>query len=308
MKPHTLQPTQSRSNHIENITTGPSFPLAPDVVDDQDVIRFDEALNLTEGGVFGEATPALAAATPTSQSRRADEMRLLRQAGHLARSAYIDFAAIRYAITIGCILVLGTALLIVSARWEPFVLGGLVTLPFLCWLIPASFVERQASARNDQIARGIPDFMALIKLFVQQGMDLPTAFARAGTDLKDSYPAIAVETAIANAEAEVLGFPQAMQNFSQRLEIPELSTLASMLVHSSELGSSICDSLDKNSRTLRQLRAEKRTTRARQTPGKIVVPTLFFLLPAALFVFYAPSIVDYLATIDTAIINSSFAR
>ncbi|MFK7822435.1 MAG: type II secretion system F family protein [Planctomycetaceae bacterium] len=307
MNPHTMQPTQTRSSHTSELTTGPSFPLPEDVAAEQDVIRFDEAFQ-PDRGIFGEATPAMAAATPTSHSRREDEIRLLRQAGHLARSAYIDFAAIRYAMTIGCILILGTAMLVVSPRWEPFVLGGLVTLPFLFWLIPASFVERQARTRNDQIASGIPDFMSLIKLYVQQGMDLPTAFARAGTDLKDSYPAIAVETAIANAEAEVLGFPQAMQNFCDRLEVPDLNILGSMLVHSAELGSSVCDSLDKNSQVLRTLRAEKRSTRAKQTPAKIIVPTLFFLLPSAIFVFYAPSIVDYLAALDTAIINSNFAR
>lgn len=304
MNPNTLTRPETRPH--TSLTTGPSFPLPPTDVGQNPLPEFSGPEVIS--GVFGESTAAMAAAVPRNPTRREEEMQLLRQAGHLARSAYIDFAAIRYAMTIGSILVLGTALLMATPRWEPFILGGLVTLPFLFWLIPASIVERQALARQDEIARGVPDFMSLIKLYVQQGLDVPSAFASAGQDLKDAYPSIATEAAIVTAEAKVFGFADALRHFQDRLEVSEVNTLASMLIQSSELGTGVCESLGKNAQTLRQLRAEKRTRLARETPRRIIVPLLFFLVPAAVFIFYAPAIVAHLSELDRAIIESNFGR
>ncbi len=309
MKLDTIEIRELRNRGLDpGLSTGPSFPIEcePPSADDG-AMRFDEGPDVI-GGVFGDATPVIAAAVPQTTRRREEQTRLLRQAGYLARSAYIDFAAIRYAMTICSILVLGTLLLIVSSEWEPFVLGGLVTIPFLLWLIPASIVERQAERRNEEIARGVPDFMSLIRLSVQQGLDVPTAFTKAGAELHETYPAIAVETALVGVHTEVSDFVNALRGFRDRVAVPEIDTLTSMLIQSTELGSGVIESLEKNSRSLRQLQSEKRTTRAKWTPWKIMVPALFFLLPAALLVFFAPAIVERLAELDAAIVNSNFGR
>lgn len=308
MKPHAT-PAATRKNRVsDRVTTGPSFPIGhKSNPEDGSMHRVDLTPDVISG-VFGEVTPVLAAAVPQTNNRRDEQTRLLRQAGYLARSAYIDFAAIRYAITICSILVLGTALVVVTPLWEPFVVGGLVTIPFLMWLVPASVVERQAAHRKEQIARGVPDLMSLIRLFVEQGMDVPVAFEHAGRELRGAYPAIAVEAAMVSIQADVSDFSHALRTFRDRIDVAEIDTLTSMLIQSSELGSGVCESLEKNSRNLRQLQAEKRCTIARLTPRRIIVPTLFFLVPAVVLVVYAPSIVEYLSALDAAVINSQFGR
>ncbi len=287
---------------VQKRYTPPS--VCPAVIDEApEGIRIDAGIPSQPEGLFGSATDAMAQAIPQNASRQEANTRLLRQAGYLSKSAPVDFAALRYALTICAVLLLGTALVLVETELEPFILGGLVTIPFLMWLIPASIVERQAARRNEQIARGIPDLMSLIGICVRQGMHVPEAFHQAAFDLREAYPAIAQEAAVVRADSHVNTFANALRSFRDRISLPEVGALTSVLIQSSELGTGVSDSLEKNSRNLRELQRERRHANARLTPQKIIVPTLFFLLPAALIVFNVPAITEYFAPLNEAIIR-----
>lgn len=283
--------------------------VCPPVIDEAPPgIRIDAGIAPIEPeGLFGSATPAMAEAIPQSPQRQKDNAHLLRQAGYLSASAPVDFAALRYALTICAVLLLGTALVLVETELEPFILGALVTIPFLMWLVPASIIERQASRRCEQIARGVPDLMSLIGICVRQGMSVPDAFHRAASDLCEAYPAIAEEAAIVKADSHVATFANAMRSFRDRVAIAEVSSLSAILIQSSELGTGVSQSLEKNSHNLRELQRERHHVAARLTPQKIILPTLFFLLPAALIVFNVPAITEYFAPLDDVIVRS-FSR
>ncbi len=262
--------------------------------------RIDAAIPVA-GGVFGELTPAMAAAVPESEHRRFCNARLLRQAGYLNPVAWVNLAAMRYAMTIGSILVLGTCLLVAGSAWEPFLVAALVGVPFVTWFAPLSIVRRQAARRLAEIHRGIPDLMALMSYCVLAGMDVPTAFARAGSDLVEVYPALAQEVSLTSIHADVGTFAHALRALRARIDTQPVATLTSVLIQSAEIGSEVCSSLERYSRNLRELEWQQRESLMRLTPVRMIAPTVLFLVPAALLLFFAPQIVQHFAEIDFAI-------
>lgn len=298
MKPHTTnQSTSTRPNR--HISVGPSFPLA--IAASDEAFRLDTPLEQADG--LGSAKTAAAAAVPASSRSRRDAALLLRQAGYLSPSAYVDFTALRYAATVIPAIALGVLLLVVPSVWEPVVLSAMMVIPFSLWVGMRSIVERQAAARTRQIAKSIPDFMSLISYCMQQGLNLPNAFTRAARDLCEAYPALAQEVELVGIQSDITTFSHALRTFRERVQIPEVDTLASVLIQSSELGTAVSEPLNKHSTTIRERQREQQTDVARRVPQRMLVPTLVLLIPASLLVFASPKIVAILSAIEAAIVR-----
>ncbi len=298
MKPHSY--TKSKSHRIPlKLKTGPSFPVASD---GDTALRVDEPREVLSG-VFGEVTSSMAEATPCTEEARHETATLLRRAGFLAPSAYVDFAAVRYASTIGAILLLGVTVLLAPPALEPLALAGLVAFPAAMWVGTRSVAERLARRRTERIARAIPDLMSLVSFCVRQGLSVPAAFIRAGRDLAQSCPELAREIELVGVQTDLGTFAHALRVFRARLEIPEVDTLTSVLIQSSELGSGVCESLSKCSTNIRQQHREQQSLFARLTPQRVLIPTVLFLIPAALLVFAAPTLVEMLGSVEAAVIK-----
>ena len=299
MKPHT--PTQSTIGRpMRHVSVGPSFPLAVTSSDDE-TLRVD--VPVRQSGILGAAKAAAAESVPTSSRSRNELAILLRQAGYLSPSAYLDFAAVRYAATIVSAVTFGVMLLVVPAIWEPVVLSAMLVVPFSLWVIPRSIVERQAMTRTRQIAKSIPEFMSLISYCMQQGLSLPNAVTRAARDLREAYPALAQEVELIGVQSDISTFSHALRTFRDRIRIPEVDTLTSVLIQSSELGTAVSEPLNKHSTAIRERQREQQTDVARRIPQRMLVPTLLLLIPASLLVFASPKIVAILSAIEAAIIK-----
>lgn len=282
-----------RSARNDQSTSGSAVNL-PLRFDSQFQFEFEAARASDGQGLLRSVTPALAGAVPETTRRRHENERLLRQAGYLSRSAYVNFAALRYALTICSVPVLGVALLLAPASLEPVWLALLLTVPLVAWTVPMSIVERQARARNRQIALGVPDFMALMSLCLRQGLSVPAAFDRAAAGLRETWPALATEASLVGVQADVATFRDALRALSERIDVPQLRTLSSVLVQSGSLGNEVADALSSRSNELRELQEAEDRLEAGRLPRRMFVPTLVLLLPAALLVFCSPGIVEWL--------------
>ncbi|MCA9079517.1 MAG: type II secretion system F family protein [Planctomycetaceae bacterium] len=241
---------------------------------------------------FGSATPVLAAMTPHSVEARDRETRDLRNAGYYSPHAWHNFSAWRYLLIIGPILVCGLLLLIAPEPLEPWLMGGLILLPFIGWALPGVYIQNKAAARRQQIANGMPDMLDLLNMCVSQGMTVPKALRRVSKDITPVYPDLAKELTIVTEQARVGSLDQALANFSRRVDVPEVHSFTSLLTQTERLGTSVSGALEEYSDNIRTAMRQRADEKANSAAFKLLFPTVFCLMPAVYMFLMGPAVVQ----------------
>jgi tight adherence protein C len=195
--------------------------------------------SLTPAGAAEDSTRAhvthcLAQALPESPSQAARIRADLARAGDHHPLAYERVAAIRYAGMMASLIVFGTLTIIVPRPVEPWCLSGLAIGMFASWRIPVWRLRRRSASRLDAIERGIPDLVDLVSLCLGQGLDAEASLATAGRELRSIHPALADELTIVCRKAKLASLETALEEFEQRIDLPELRSLVTRLLAAQE--------------------------------------------------------------------------
>lgn len=242
--------------------------------------------------VFGRITPVLAALLPTTADGRKNMTRVLRNAGHYSLHAWHNFAAVRYLTLMLPVLFFLSLLLVVPSELEWLVMCGVVIGPVIGWALPGLLVRNKATERLRDIENGMPDMLDLLNMCVSQGMTLPAALGRIGTDLEPVYPALGKELKIVNEQARVGSLPQALKNFSTRVDVPEVHSFTSLLTQTERMGTSVSESLLDYSDSMRETMRQRADEKANTAAFKLLFPTVMFLMPAVFLFLSGPAIIE----------------
>ncbi len=155
------------------------------------------------------------------------------------------------------------------------------------FFLPDRFVADLRKTRERQILRALPGAVDVLSLSVEAGLEFLTAVQRlverGGMGaLRDELATILNDIRLGKSRGE------ALKSFSQRVEIPEVSSFVSVLVQADMLGASIGPVLQQQAERMRVerfQRAEKAGARASQ---KILFPLVLFIFPAVLIVIIGP--------------------
>lgn len=240
----------------------------------------------------GRLTPALAALMPESEERRREWRRDLRAAGYLGPRAWQNFAAVRYLCIVVPMLVLGAALVLVPRQFEMPVAIALVVVPLLGWALPALRVRSQAADRKNEIERGMPDLVDMLNMCVSQGLTMTASLRRIRRHLAEPYPALATEVGIVIEQAEVGSLEQALRNFAERIDVPEVHSLTNLLTQTDRMGTSVSESLKTHSDGVRESLRQRADEKANRASFRLLFPTVLFLMPAVYLVLLGPAVIE----------------
>jgi len=246
----------------------------------------------TDDFVFGTATPALAEMMPESDTRRSKTKTELQAAGYYQPHALQNFSAIRYLSILGTIFFFGAALILAPERFEIPILVAMLVLPVLVWAVPFLVVTGQASDRRSEIEQGIPDMLDMLNMCVSQGMMVPQALKRVGSELGKVYPALAHELRIVIEQSEIGTFSQALSNFSKRIDVPEVHSFASLLIQTDQMGTDVTSALQDYSDNIRESLQQRADEKANKATFKLLFPTVLCLMPAIYIFLLGPAIVE----------------
>lgn len=241
---------------------------------------------------FGPITPLLASLLPETGERRLQTKRDLVNAGYLTPHAYQNLAATRYLGLILPILFFGVLLVIVPAAMEPLMIAGLIVGPGIGWSIPVVLVRGQAAKRLREIEAGMPDMLDLLNMCVSQGMTITAALARVGKELDKVYPALAKELKIVAEQARVSTLEQALSNFSERVDVPEVHSFTALLIQTERLGTSVSRALTDYSDNMRESLRQRADQKANSAAFKLLFPTVMCLMPAVFLFLMGPAIIQ----------------
>jgi tight adherence protein C len=158
---------------------------------------------------------------------------------------------------------------------------------------PRLYVANLAERRRQVIADGLPDAIDLLVICAEAGLSVDVALARTARELAPAAPALAGELALAATELGLLPRrADAFANLAARVALPQVQTLADMMVQTERFGTPLAQALRTMAaeyRTGRLLRAEARAARL---PALMTVPMIAFILPPLFVVLIGPAVVE----------------
>lgn len=304
-EPKTWQPTPESiyrvtwANHtlfgkeVDDFEEGNTLPkITPDQVPSTD----------TSDYVFGALTPAMAGVIPATDATRVEKE--LKQAGYFQPHAMQNLAAVRFALGFSAFLICGTALLLAPRQLEVFAMGAIILVPSTLWAMPRILVQNQGTARKSELERSMPDMLDMLNMCVSQGLTIPQSLKRISKDLKPVYPVLAAELGIVVHQAEVGNLRVALENFSERVEVPEVDSFTTLMNQSERMGTSISDALTEYSNTMRESLRQRTDEKANKASFKLMFPTVLFMMPAVFMFLMGPAILELQTFFDNGGMNS----
>lgn len=283
-RPDSAQPSWERSSLLQP-PAALAQPLPHLRPDDIPSVRTDDY-------AFGDLTPALASLLPDSETRQVEVRKELQQAGYYQPHALQNLSAVRYVLMMLGLVLGGVALILSPPRFEWIAFASVVVLPLLGWALPRLYVRGQAEDRKRQIELGMPDLLDMLNMCVSQGLTIPDSLRRIIRDLRGPYPALAQELRIVTEQSSLAGLPTALSNFSQRADLPEVHSFASLLTQTERMGTSITDALTSYSDTMRESLRQRADEKGNRATFRLLFPTVFCLMPAVYLFLLGPAIVE----------------
>ncbi len=241
---------------------------------------------------FGSLTPLLASLLPESTERKRLTKKELQHAGYYEPHAYQNLAATRYLAVV--IPILASLLLLVFGPPEAefIAIGAMLALPLLGWSIPRLILRGQGKTRMSEIEQGFPDMLDMLNMCVSQGLPILPSLKRVGDELDDIYPALAQELRITYEQAELGNTQQALENFRDRVDLPDVNSFTSLLSQTERMGTSISNALTQYSDNMRDTLKQRADAKANTATFKLLFPTVLCLVPAVYLFLLGPAIVD----------------
>lgn len=234
--------------------------------------------------------PALASLLPESDERREEARKDLMSAGYYNPYATENLAAARYVLMMGSLIFFGLLLLVVPPQLEPYVIAGCFLAPLLGWAFPALYVRGKAKERKHEIERAMPDLLDMLNMCVSQGLTVPDSLQRIGRDFRPVYPALSQELSIVNEQSKISTMQTALENFSERIDLPEVHSLTSLLIQTEKMGTSISQALTTYSDTMRESQRQQADEKGNRATFRLLFPTVLCLMPAVYLFLLGPAI------------------
>ena len=166
---------------------------------------------------------------------------------------------------------------------------------------PRAVADNLAARRQDRIRKSVPDTLDLMVVCVEAGVGLDAAMLRVSRDMESLHPDLAGELLIVNRKMSAgLTRAEALQGLYTRTGVEELRGLASSMIQSERLGSSIARVLRVYAETIRRKRKQAAEQRAAKAALKMIFPMALFMLPALFAIVLGPAaftLMDALGTV-----------
>lgn len=172
-----------------------------------------------------------------------------------------------------------------ARKWA---LIGLVLMPAIGFLAPASWLSRKVTDRKMSIRKDLPDTLDLLAISVEAGMGFEGAL-----DIVCQHFSSPLADEFSRTLREMeLGLPRrdAFQNLKRRTEVPELSNFVLAILQADALGIPVGRVLRTQATEMRAKRRQWAREKAAKLPVKILFPLMAFIFPAIMIVIIGPGV------------------
>lgn len=157
-------------------------------------------------------------------------------------------------------------------------------------ILPSLLLDRRINARRRSMHEGFPDSLDLLQVCVEAGLGLDGALSRVGEEIGGAHPLLGEQYRLMTQELRAgRNRDDALRGLAERIGLDEAKALATLLIQSEALGSSIADALRAYAEDMRARRMLAAEERAQQLGVKLSMPLIVFILPALIVVIITPA-------------------
>ena len=245
---------------------------------------------------------ALAGVLPQPKGEVEKIERDLKRAGYYYTTALLDYMATRNGLIVAILIVAGLFAVIADpntqiSRW--ILAAGAATV-VLGYALPRLLLHWQANRRVDRIHRGLPDALDIVQMCVTAGLPLREALSRVSQQVGFFHPDIAVEFEVIRRHADADTMPAALKQFAQRIDTPDVNSLAALVAQNQQLGTHVGAAITEYADSLRMSRKQRANERAGKTTIKLLFPVVLCLAPPIYILLCGPPIVKLKNFVNTS--------
>lgn len=222
------------------------------------------------------------------------------QAGFRSKGAYRNYILIRLFV---CMLLPGLYLLSnLFLKMTPQVTAIVLSLLTIGYLLPSSLLILLRDARQQRIARGLPDALDLMVVCVEAGLGLDMTFKRIGDEIRPLSPDLSDEFFLTVREIRAgRSREECFRHMALRTGLGEIRTLMTVLAQTTRFGTSLAKSLRVHADAMRIKRRQVAEEKAAKAAVKLVLPLVLFIFPSILIVLAGPAFIRIWATVIPAL-------
>ena len=239
------------------------------------------------------------------QEYTAIQLKLLR-AGYKGKGAVRMFFFAQFALGLG-LLALGLLYtLVLGNSGEEPISAQKMALTILVpgvvgYMAPKYWVTRRVEERKEEITNGFPDALDMMLVCVEAGQSLDQSIIRVATEIRAGFPALADEFQIVAHEMKAgKDRIQVLRDMSERAGVPDVASFVTVLIQSTEFGTSIAEALRVFSAEMRDKRVMRAEEKANTLPTKMTLATMMLTVPPLLIILIGPSVYGIYVLLSTA--------
>ncbi len=221
--------------------------------------------------------------------------REIRRAGLYKPTSRVEFLGLRNGLIV--LALVGTGLVAVSfGPKEPklsyyTLLVGLVVVAF-AWGIPRLVLQYMGRVRVRAINESLPFAMDMLTMTMEGGLTMRDALYHVSRELFFAHPAMAVELLIIRRHAELTSLDNAFDQFSRRVDTPEVTSLAALIRQGQRLGTDVVGSINEFADGLRLKRRQTADARSSRAAVQMLFPLTLLMVPAVMIILWGPAILE----------------
>lgn len=219
--------------------------------------------------------------------------RRLAAAGFTASYAPRAYTLLRLVLVIG-LPILVTILVLLSGSvpslmklWIMLLVSAAVGL-----YLPSLFIRAKADRRERQIINAFPDALDLMLVCVEAGLALESSFDRVGREMAMTHPLLAEQLGTVVLELRAgRSREDALRRMAERTGADEIRAFATLLIQSTNLGTSIAQTLRVYAAEMRERRRMRAEEKAHRLPVLLSIPLVACMLPVMIGVLMLPAVI-----------------
>lgn len=167
---------------------------------------------------------------------------------------------------------------------------GALFFSFIGMTLPNFILNRIVERRKWKIRKGFPDALDMLVVAMEAGIGLAAAIERVSKELSHSYPELADELALVNAEIRAgVDRGEALRHFAQRTGVNDIQVFAGMIAQSLRFGTGVADTLRIFAEDFRDKRMQQAEEQAAKIGTKMIFPLVLCFFPAFFVVAVGPA-------------------
>ncbi len=215
----------------------------------------------------------------------------LANAGLLKEMSPEEFMALKFFMIIGGPFAFLAVRWIMSENW-PLTITPVMGL--VGYFYPNIWLDGVIKRRADEVIRAMPFIVDMLALSVEAGLDFMAAIQRViekapMSPLVEEFETLIKETKIGSSRSEGL------RQLGWRVNVIEINSFCATLIAADSVGASIGPLLKQLSTELRVKRSSRAEQQGATAATKILIPMIFFILPAVLVAIFAPMLLKMMA-------------